>query len=225
MAVPKHLWWQTGIFYIVYVRSFKDTTGDGVGDLAGLTERLDYLSDTLGVDAIWVAAVYPSPMADFGYDVSDYTDILPLFGDLAIFDEFIAQAHQRGLKVIVDYIPNHCSRTSGHFLLLFALSPCPRGVVDKHILKALSLQASICCMGRPEPGASRVVPTERAGVMGYPGAVSYRAWTTGSRAACRAGTSPPNIVSSGHSASPAALAARRGSQAARDDAPSPASPR
>jgi alpha-glucosidase len=109
MTNPNRLWWQTGVFYIVYVRSFKDTTGDGVGDLAGVTEKLDYLSDTLGIDAIWIAAVYPSPMADFGYDVSHYTDILPLFGDLATFDELVAQAHRRGLKVIVDYIPNHSS--------------------------------------------------------------------------------------------------------------------
>jgi alpha-glucosidase len=116
MTNRKHPWWQTGAFYIVYVRSFKDTTGDGVGDLAGLIEQLDYLSDTLGVDAIWVAAVYPSPMADFGYDVSDYTDILPLFGDLAIFDELIAQAHRRGLKVIVDYVPNHSSDQHPWFL-------------------------------------------------------------------------------------------------------------
>ena len=109
MTGPEYLWWQTGVFYIVYVRSFRDTTGDGVGDLAGVVEKLDYLSDTLGIDAIWIAAVYPSPMADFGYDVSDYTDILPLFGDLAIFDELVAQAHRRGLKIIVDYIPNHSS--------------------------------------------------------------------------------------------------------------------
>ena len=95
---------------------FQGTTGDGVGDLAGLTEKLDYLSDTLGIDVIWVAAVYPSPMADFGYDVSDYTDILPLFGDLEVFDELIAQAHRRDLKVVVDYIPNHSSDQHPWFL-------------------------------------------------------------------------------------------------------------
>jgi alpha-glucosidase len=109
MAHPGRLWWQTGVFYIVYTRSFKDSNGDGVGDLPGVVEKLDYLSQTLGVDAIWVAAVYPSPMADFGYDVSNYTDILPLFGNLSDFDVLIAQAHRRALKVIVDYVPNHSS--------------------------------------------------------------------------------------------------------------------
>jgi len=109
MIDANRLWWQTGVFYIVYTRSFKDKNGDGVGDLAGVVEKLDYLSQTLGVDAIWVAAIYPSPMADFGYDVSNYTDVLPLFGDLPDFDELIAQAHRRGLKVIVDYVPNHSS--------------------------------------------------------------------------------------------------------------------
>ena len=109
MAGTDRLWWQSGVFYIVYTRSFMDSNGDGVGDLAGLIQKLDYLSDTLGVDAFWVAAIYPSPMADFGYDVSDYTGIHPLFGDLETFSELVTQAHRRGLKVIVDYIPNHSS--------------------------------------------------------------------------------------------------------------------
>ena len=116
MAEQADLWWRRGIFYIVYTRSFRDTTGNGVGDIAGVTEKLDYLSDTLGVDAVWVAAVYPSPMADFGYDVSDYVDIHPLFGDLIAMDDLIAQAHQRGLKVILDYIPNHSSDQHAWFL-------------------------------------------------------------------------------------------------------------
>jgi len=116
MAHPQRLWWQTGVFYIVYTRSFKDSDGDGVGDLPGLVEKLDYLSETLGVDALWVAAVYPSPMADFGYDVSNYTDVLPLFGNLSDFDVLIAQAHRRGLKIIVDYVPNHSSDQHPWFL-------------------------------------------------------------------------------------------------------------
>ena len=116
MAHPGRLWWQTGVFYIVYARSFKDSNGDGVGDLPGLVEKLDYLSETLGIDALWVAAVYPSPMADFGYDVSNYTDVLPLFGALSDFDVLIAQAHRRGLKVIVDYVPNHSSDQHPWFL-------------------------------------------------------------------------------------------------------------
>jgi alpha-glucosidase len=108
-ATPQRLWWQTGVVYQIYPRSFKDTNGDGVGDLLGVVEKLDYLSQTLGVDAIWLSPFYPSPMADFGYDVANYTDVDPLFGTLAAFDELVAQAHQRGLKVIVDWVPNHTS--------------------------------------------------------------------------------------------------------------------
>jgi alpha-glucosidase len=105
----KYLWWQTGVIYQIYPRSFKDTTGNGVGDLAGIIKKLDYLSSTLGVDAIWLSPFYPSPMADFGYDVSDYTDVDPLFGDLATFDQLVAQAHRRDLKIIIDLVPNHTS--------------------------------------------------------------------------------------------------------------------
>ncbi|MEA3376945.1 MAG: alpha-amylase family glycosyl hydrolase [Chloroflexota bacterium] len=104
-----YLWWQTGVIYQVYPRSFKDTTGNGVGDLRGIIEELDYLSDTLGVDAIWLSPFYPSPMADFGYDVSDYTDVDPLFGDLDTFDELVTRAHRRGLRVLIDLVPNHTS--------------------------------------------------------------------------------------------------------------------
>jgi len=113
---PRYLWWQTGVIYQIYPRSFKDTTGNGVGDLAGIIEQLDYLSDTLGVDAIWLSPFYPSPMADFGYDVSDYTDVHPLFGDLATFDELVEQAHRRGLRIIVDFVPNHTSDQHPWFL-------------------------------------------------------------------------------------------------------------
>jgi alpha-glucosidase len=105
----KYLWWQTGVIYQVYPRSFRDTTGNGVGDLGGILEGLGYLAGTLGVDAIWLSPFYPSPMADFGYDVADYTNVDPLFGDLATFDVLVSQAHQRGLKIIVDLVPNHTS--------------------------------------------------------------------------------------------------------------------
>jgi glycosidase len=103
------LWWQTGVIYQIYPRSFKDTTGNGVGDLRGVIQKLDYLSETLGVDAIWLSPFYPSPMADFGYDVADYTDVDPLFGNLETFDELVDKAHARELKVIIDLVPNHSS--------------------------------------------------------------------------------------------------------------------
>jgi glycosidase len=105
----KPYWWQRGVIYQIYPRSFADANGDGVGDLAGIIRRLDYLAGTLGVDALWLSPFYPSPMADFGYDVSDYTGVDPVFGDLATFDELVHQAHQRDLKVMIDFVPNHTS--------------------------------------------------------------------------------------------------------------------
>jgi alpha-glucosidase len=107
-AFDRFAWWQNGVIYQLYPRSFQDSDGDGVGDLGGILQRLDHLSD-LGVDAVWISPIFPSPMADFGYDVSDYTGIDPLFGDLAGFDRLLAAAHRRGLKVILDYVPNHTS--------------------------------------------------------------------------------------------------------------------
>ena len=105
MSVP---WWQSAVVYQIYPRSFCDADGDGVGDLAGVISRLDHLAG-LGVDALWLSPFYPSPMVDFGYDVADYTDVDPLFGDLATFDRLVAEAHGRGIRVIVDWVPNHSS--------------------------------------------------------------------------------------------------------------------
>ena len=101
-------WWRGSVTYQIYPRSFQDANGDGVGDLAGITERLPYVAD-LGVDAIWLSPIFTSPMADMGYDVSDYTDIDPTFGTLADFDAMVARAHALGLKVIVDQVLSHSS--------------------------------------------------------------------------------------------------------------------
>ncbi|WP_375429098.1 alpha-amylase family glycosyl hydrolase [uncultured Sphingomonas sp.] len=101
-------WWEAGVVYQVYPRSFQDSDGDGVGDLRGVIRRLDHIAD-LGVDAIWLSPIFPSPMADFGYDVADYTDVDPLFGSLADLDALIAAAHVRGLKLLLDFVPNHSS--------------------------------------------------------------------------------------------------------------------
>ena len=101
-------WWETAVIYQIYPRSFNDSNADGLGDLPGITQRLDYIKG-LGVDAIWISPFFTSPQRDFGYDVSDYCDINPDYGTLADFDEMIAQAHERGLKVMIDIVPAHCS--------------------------------------------------------------------------------------------------------------------
>ncbi|SFC35256.1 alpha-glucosidase [Parapedobacter composti] len=101
-------WWKTSVIYQIYPRSFQDTNGDGIGDLRGIIDRIDYLQ-WLGIGAIWISPIYPSPMVDFGYDVADYTDINTIFGSMADFDELLLQAHQRNIKVIMDFVPNHTS--------------------------------------------------------------------------------------------------------------------
>ncbi|MDX2170976.1 MAG: alpha-amylase family glycosyl hydrolase [Deltaproteobacteria bacterium] len=118
--MPDNAWWRHAVFYEIYVRSFQDTDGDGVGNLAGITQRLDYLNDgtprSLGVDALWLTPINPSPMYDFGYDVSDYCAVDPLFGDLADLDRLIAEAHARGIRVILDLVPNHSSHEHAWFV-------------------------------------------------------------------------------------------------------------
>lgn len=106
-------WFHDAVVYQIYPRSFKDTTGNGIGDLEGVIRKLNYLNDgterSLGVNAIWISPVYPSPMADFGYDVCDYRDVDPLYGDLDTFDRLVEEAHARGIRIILDFVPNHTS--------------------------------------------------------------------------------------------------------------------
>ena len=101
-------WWKHAVIYEIYPRSFQDSNGDGVGDINGIASRLDYLRD-LGIDAIWISPMYPSPLVDFGYDISDYTAIDPLYGTLADFDRLVSEAKQRNIRVIMDFVPNHTS--------------------------------------------------------------------------------------------------------------------
>jgi alpha-glucosidase len=106
--VSERPWWQQALIYQIYPRSFQDSNGDGVGDLNGVLERVDYLA-WLGVDAVWISPVYPSPMADFGYDVADYVGIDPVFGTLNDFDQLVEALHRRGIRLILDFVPNHTS--------------------------------------------------------------------------------------------------------------------
>lgn len=113
-------WWRKAVVYQIYPRSFKDSNGNGVGDIAGIIEKLDYLNDgterSLGINAIWMNPIYKSPMADFGYDISDYRVIDPLFGSMTDFDRLVKEAHAREIKVIMDFVPNHTSSENPWFL-------------------------------------------------------------------------------------------------------------
>jgi alpha-glucosidase len=108
MDQSDEFWWRHGIFYQIYPRSFQDSDADGVGDIKGIIDRLPYLQ-ALGVDAVWLSPIFPSPMADFGYDISDYTGVDPLFGTMEDFDALASAAHAGGLKLILDLVPNHTS--------------------------------------------------------------------------------------------------------------------
>jgi alpha-glucosidase len=131
-------WWKTGVVYQIYPRSFADTNGDGIGDLEGIRRRLDHI-EWLGVDAIWLSPIYPSPMADFGYDVADYCDVDPVFGTLGDLDHLIDEAHRRNIRVLLDWVPNHtsdrhpwfvesrASRTSPKRNWYYWRDPAPRG--------------------------------------------------------------------------------------------------
>ncbi|WP_247236808.1 alpha-amylase family glycosyl hydrolase [Telluribacter sp. SYSU D00476] len=114
-TTKEYLWWQKGVVYQIYPRSYQDSNSDGVGDLQGILQRLDYL-EWLGMEAIWISPIFPSPMADFGYDIADYTGIHPLFGSMEDFDELLAEVHRRGMKLILDLVPNHTSDQHPWFL-------------------------------------------------------------------------------------------------------------
>ena len=101
-------WWQRAVIYQIYPRSFQDSNGDGIGDVEGIRRRLDFCV-SLGIEAVWLSPIYPSPMADFGYDISNYTDIDPIFGTMQDFDRLLEEIKRRGLKLILDYVPNHSS--------------------------------------------------------------------------------------------------------------------
>ena len=107
-AVTGSEWWRSGVIYLIYPRSFADSNGDGIGDLAGITQNLDAIAE-LGVDAIWLSPFYSSPQKDAGYDVSDYKNVDPLFGTLEDFDSLVKRAHELNLRVMIDLVPNHTS--------------------------------------------------------------------------------------------------------------------
>ena len=117
-----HDWWKSAVVYQVYPRSFADSNGDGIGDVRGIIEHLDHLV-ALGVDALWISPWYPSPLADGGYDVSDYCAINPDFGTLGDADALVARAHELGLRVIIDLVPNHSSEEHPWFKDALAAAP------------------------------------------------------------------------------------------------------
>lgn len=144
-------WWRHGVIYQIYPRSWADSNGDGVGDLEGIRRRLDHLA-WLGVDAVWLSPCFPSPMADFGYDVADYCDVDPLFGTLADLDRLLADAHARGLRLILDWVPNHTSDRHPWFLEAASGRGAPRR--DWYVWR--------------DPGPGRAPPNNWQSVFGGP---------------------------------------------------------
>ena len=162
-------WWSNAVVYQIYPRSFQDTNGDGLGDLKGITSRLDYLAD-LGVDVLWLSPVYRSPQDDNGYDISDYRDIDPLFSTLDDMDELLAEAHKRGLKIVMDLVVNHDlrrarvvrgvegqGRPARRLVLVASRPPRPRARHARRRAEPVGLLLRRLRMG-VQPGARRVLP-------------------------------------------------------------------
>lgn len=155
-------WMSDAAIYQIYPRSFKDSTGSGLGDIAGITQQMDYL-ERLGIEAIWLSPFYPSPLVDGGYDVADYCDVDPRLGSLDDFDDMIAAAHAHGIKVIVDIVPNHSSNQHPWFKAALAAGPgSPSAPVISSAMVAASTASCLPPIGMPTlaapPGrASRTV--------------------------------------------------------------------
>jgi alpha-glucosidase len=148
-------WWRTAVIYEVYVRSFLDSTGDGIGDLAGVRAGLPYLK-RLGVDGIWLNPFYPSPQYDHGYDVADYCDVDPVYGDLAEFGRLVDDAHRLGFKVLIDIVPNHCSSKHPWFLQARAAArPDPASTSPRAVAQPANCRPTTgtpCSADPPGPG-------------------------------------------------------------------------
>ena len=170
---PRHVgddpdWWRRAVVYQVYPRSFQDTDGDGVGDIPGITARLDHL-DRLGVDVVWLSPVYRSPQDDNGYDISDYEDIDPLFGTLDDLDELIAGLHARGMRLMMDLVVNHTSDEHDWFRASRASKDAPER--DWYIWRPARQVDGLA------PGQPGTEPTN------WGSAFSGSAWTTSTRSA------------------------------------------
>jgi len=164
-------WWRDAVVYQIYPRSFADGDGDGMGDFAGITSKVPYLS-RLGVDAVWISPFYVSPQRDAGYDVADYVDVDPRFGTLADVDAFIAVAHAAGIRVIVDLVPNHSSSAHPWFQAALASAPGSRERARYMVRRGSGPDASLhphnwhSAFGGPPPGAaSRQMYQSRLGLL------------------------------------------------------------
>lgn len=169
MTLNTHRWWRDAVIYQVYVRSFLDSTGDGIGDLAGVRAGMPYLKK-LGVDGIWLSPFYPSPQHDHGYDVADYCDVDPLFGDLAEFDLLMTDARRLGIKVLLDIVPNHCSSEHPWFRAALAAEPGSAARARFHFADGRDRTApsrpttgTPCSADRPGPASPRRTATPASG--------------------------------------------------------------